>query len=201
MSWDFSLEAGNRINIERQLKEGLKGGWKLKGSSQNRLWEQYQKEGFTMALLDNLTTCICLELGLYECAILEQLEFKTLFERRSKQGNYAMADLFYHWNRYFCQQEGFRVATKNASAILEKKDLVELVYWIEICCTLLAKEEVWLVNPAEDQFLLEQAIEHCNRVKDYEEMKVFGFFLPMHQYLKEEIEKSPFDLFYWCNSY
>jgi hypothetical protein len=204
MSWDFSIEGGAQQVIIAELEKGLGGAWNIKEDSKKRLLDYYHTEGFDAVFFDDLTTCLCLELDLYICDVLKQLQLETLFDRRSKKANAAMNELFFDWNRNFkiyTPKTEYRVQTKDSSAFLKKEELIELVYWIEICCTLLAGETVWLVDPEKEAALLERAIQYCEPLKEREEMKALGFYLPMHQYLKEAIEESSFDLFYWYNSY
>ena len=201
MSWQFMLEVGNQSDIKKRLEKCLKEEWKLKKESQNELWNYYQKEGLTVDFWDVLTTRLCFELNLDHCAVLEQVGFEELFYINSKKGNAGMTGFFSHWNSHFGKKKGAKVIQKNASAFLEKKDLLELVYWLEICSTILSEKEIWLINPeaAEDQFLLKEAIAYCNI--NYEEHRSFGYQEHNFVYLKEKMENSPFDFFYWYNSF
>ena len=119
---------------------------------------------------------------------------------RSKSANFGTNLLFGYWNNGYTNGFGQElVQTNSSSAFLDRNQILDLVYWLEICAAILSNEPLYLYDQEEPIFI--EALQYCEDKKNNEDMLNFSFYYSGYQHLKWDIETSDFDLFYWYNSY
>lgn len=202
MAWDFSIEGVHTTTIRQRLLRGITEHWTLKKDTQTNLLALYQMEGLTATFFNRLSDDLYQEASLNLEQVLRELGFEEQYALRSKQVNYAMNQVFFHWLETFrTVEEKNAIKVCDSSALLSKEDLVELLDWVALCSCLLAQETVPAYYNKRHPALLEEAKRYCAQVKDYEEMAYFALEWSNYQHFQEELRTCLFDLFYWWNSY
>lgn len=203
MAWDFSIEGAHSTTIRKRLLQGITENWKLQKDTQINLLALYQIEGLNARFFDQLTSALFREASLNVEQVLRQLGFEEQYDLRSKQVNYALNQIFFHWVETFQTQPHHKnVTICESSAFLDKEALVELVDWITLCGLLLNQQDIPpYYKRTRRVALLDAAQVYCEEVKNYEEMKYFAFELPNYQYFQDELRSCLYDCFFWYNSY
>ena len=202
MAWDFSIEGAHSTTIRQRLLQGITSKWTLKKNTQTNLLALYQLEGLSARFFDQLTNDLFREASLNTEEVLRELGFEEQCNRRSKQTNYALNQLFFQWVEVFAiPNERKKISIHDSSVFLDKESLVELVNWVLLCGFLLTNQAIPKYYKRQYPQLLEEAQRYCEEVSNREEMVCFAFELPNDQCFQEELRTCLFDCFYWYNSY